>query len=327
MNARINVKGKKILFFGIGFYDYESSIKKELEQQGAIVTFFLDRSLWRRSGLLNKISKLPFISIDRISKNYHARILKNIAADSFDYVFVIKGDGLTDIFLSSLRKKLSNARFIMYQWDSLNRVPSAVRQLKYFDKIFSFDRIDCLNNPTLYFRPLFFRDCGNLTASHEKYDMVFIGWLHADRLPIIEKITEWAALKRLNTFFYLYTGIVTYLKNYKNNKSNFLFLRKMPYKKALQINSSAKVILDFPHQLQCGLTMRTIEAVGMGKKLITTNKDVVNYDFYGTENILVIDENLIGLHAGFFNKPYSQLPQSVVEYYKLSRWVSDVFSA
>ena len=70
--------------------------------------------------------------------------------------------------------------------------------------------------------------------------------------------------------------------------------------------------------------MRTIEMIGMKKKLITTNKDIVNYDFYRPSNICIIDKNEIRIDQDFLESPYEELPDSVYEKYSLHQWVLDV---
>ena len=42
---------------------------------------------------------------------------------------------------------------------------------------------------------------------------------------------------------------------------------------------------------QVGLTIRTFEALHLKKKLITSNKNIMKYEFYTPNNIYVIDEN------------------------------------
>ena len=52
-----------------------------------------------------------------------------------------------------------------------------------------------------------------------------------------------------------------------------------------QLFLNSRCILDSPQAGQLGLTIRVLEALGAKKKLITTNKDIKNYDFYKEENI------------------------------------------
>ena len=48
---------------------------------------------------------------------------------------------------------------------------------------------------------------------------------------------------------------------------------------------SSRAVLDIQHFKQTGLTMRTLETFGAGKKLITTNHEVKKYDFYDESRV------------------------------------------
>jgi hypothetical protein len=63
----------------------------------------------------------------------------------------------------------------------------------------------------------------------------------------------------------------------------------------------------------------------MNKKLITTNPDIINYDFYNPNNIQVIDGENIRFDAKFFNVPYEPIPEMIYNKYTLSDWVDVVF--
>ena len=39
-------------------------------------------------------------------------------------------------------------------------------------------------------------------------------------------------------------------------------------------------VLDIEHPKQVGLTMRTFEVLASGRKLITTNRSIINHEFY-----------------------------------------------
>jgi hypothetical protein len=69
------------------------------------------------------------------------------------------------------------------------------------------------------------------------------------------------------------------------------------------------------------------EAMGYHKKLITTNKEIVNYDFYDPANIFVIDDNEdISIPDAFFETPYKKLPPEVYNKYTVSAWVDTILS-
>ena len=98
----------------------------------------------------------------------------------------------------------------------------------------------------------------------------------------------------------------------------------MPFKNVYEIYDQAKCVIDIESAKQCGLTMRTIEMIGLRKKLITTNKDIVNYDFYHEDNILVVDRNNFVLDEAFIDRPYYHLDEQIYEKYSLSHGIMEV---
>ena len=99
----------------------------------------------------------------------------------------------------------------------------------------------------------------------------------------------------------------------------------MSQDKIIEIFDNSKVVLDINHPLQFGLTMRTIECIGAEKKLITTNKNIKDYDFYNPNNILIIDRENINIDMSFFEKEYQTLPDELYKKYSLTNWLRNIF--
>lgn len=53
----------------------------------------------------------------------------------------------------------------------------------------------------------------------------------------------------------------------------------------------SKAQIEIQHPSQKGLTTRAFESLGTKTKLITTNPAIRQYDFYNSNNILIIDRN------------------------------------
>jgi predicted alternative tryptophan synthase beta-subunit len=62
--------------------------------------------------------------------------------------------------------------------------------------------------------------------------------------------------------------------------------------------------------------------MGLHKKLITTNSDIKNYDFYDENNILIIDTKKPVIPIEFIKKPYIQIPEEIISQYKVSDWAN-----
>ena len=96
-------------------------------------------------------------------------------------------------------------------------------------------------------------------------------------------------------------------------------------KELSEIVSESKVILDVNDIKQQGLTIRTLETLLAGKKIITTNADIINYDFYNPENVCVIDREHIQIPKNFFEKKYVPIEYKILKKYTAEGWVRDVF--
>lgn len=113
-------------------------------------------------------------------------------------------------------------------------------------------------------------------------------------------------------------------KDFKNVTSKEINYRMVPFEKLYKVYAKSKCIVDVENPGQHGLTMRSIEMLGLRRKFITTNKDIVNYDFYNSNNILVIDRNDPVIDFSFFQKPYETLASEIYEKYSLSNWIVEV---
>ena len=89
------------------------------------------------------------------------------------------------------------------------------------------------------------------------------------------------------------------------------------------VYETSRCVLDSAQDGQLGLTIRVLEALGAKKKLITTNEDVINYDFYQPENIYVYDGK-IDLENVFFTHEYKEVSEEVYEKYSLRRWLKEI---
>ena len=72
----------------------------------------------------------------------------------------------------------------------------------------------------------------------------------------------------------------------------------------LDILKKSKAVIDCPIPNQNGLTMRTFEALALNTKLITTNKNIKEYEFYTENNIYVVDDETEAIPTDFFIKPF-----------------------
>lgn len=328
------LKNKKILFIAPSFFGYEHKIAKKMVDLGAKVDFYDERSIanYYSKALLKIFPQIFYLK----SIKYYNCILKKIYANNYDYVFVIKCEMMPIETIIKMKSLFTNAIFCLYLYDSLKNIKNIRNKLRYFDRVLSFDRIDTENHKNIIFRPLFFLDDYRRTKEDPvenkyEFDISFLGTIHSDRFAIIKEIRkicdDWGL--KFFSFQYLQSGFMYYcykiLKNeFRETSKNDFNYEKLESVNIAEIVDKSKVILDIQHPQQTGLTMRTIEMIGMNKKLITTNQDIKNYDFYDPYNILVIDRKNIKIPKEFFDAEYRPIDEKIYEKYYIESWINDI---
>lgn len=333
IHSTFNLKGKKILFLSVQTFNLEKEIIKKLEEYGAIVTYYDERP--NNHNLTKGLIRLNKKFLQSIINHYYNSIITNIEGEIFDFLFINRAEVVPEEFLIKFIKKQPQCIRIFYTWDSFKNHNHAVSLLKYFHKSFTFDRIDAQKYEIL-FRPLYFMDTYRISYSpqeEKKYDVIFLGTAHSDRYIISNKIANWCYQHNLNIFFYYYipSKFVYFYKKFFDSTFKEFDFKKLKFQ-SLSINEiidlykNSFTILDINHPNQTGLTMRTFEAIGLKKKLITTNQDIIHYPFYNPNNIYIIDRNNINLDKSFFCSPYQDIDPDLYETCSIDGWVKDIFS-
>lgn len=326
-----SIYGKNILFFSPAFFNYENIIAEKMRQMGADVDMYDARSVI--SSLSRALIKLSPVFFRNRTIKYYESIIEQNKEKKYDYIFIIKCDMTPDVILQRLKQIYPDAKLCLYLWDSVANSRGIIKKFKYFDTIHSFDMNDCEKYSELKFRTLFFADQYRKppVSSNYKYDISFIGTIHSDRYRIISQIQSIAKKHGLNCYWFLYLQSEFMFYFYKFTKREFRKANKLCFsfeKKSItdiaKVIDESKIVLDIQHPKQSGLTMRTIEMIGMNKKIITTNKNIIKYDFYNPENIAVVDRNDIEISNDFFCKAYCPIPEGIYENYSLKNWILDV---
>ena len=65
--------------------------------------------------------------------------------------------------------------------------------------------------------------------------------------------------------------------------------------------------------------------LGARKKLITTNKNVVDHDFYHPKNIHVVDRSKINIEPSFLDQEYLEIDEKIYSKYSLHNWIQTLF--
>lgn len=333
--------GKKILFFSTAFFGYENKIIDKLNETGATVVYYNERSVtkaWERA--LLKLSP-NFFWLK--TYKYYQEIVNSNKNENYDYIFWNGITMLNKKIVHMIKKAFPDSILIMYLPDSIQNKRWIASLFDEFDKVITFDRMDYVyykvykKRKNIYFRPLYYADCyceKKSEKSDYKYDVCFIGTIHSDRYKIINELKQWSKDNdiKLYTYCYLQGRFVFYIyklikKEFRDARLTDFKFNKLDSKAIVDIVKKSKSVIDMQYPLNTGLTMRTIEMLGLNKKLITTNSDVKKYDFYNEDNIYVIDRKCVIFSKKFFHVPYRDVPLTIYEKYSLESWLIDIFEA
>ncbi len=325
------MENKRILFIAPLFFDYYSEIINELTIMGYEVDYICDApnnsNITKAIGRINK--RLIYFSTRKYFKN---NVWKKIRNNKYNKVFVICG--MTFSFSPNMLEKIKNnnpeADFIIYQWDSENNLPFVNSIHKYFDRLYTFDRVDYIKNNKYSFLPLFYtrtyEEIGNNNHDY-KYGCSYVGTAHPQKYKDINTMSN--SLQKIIDNQFIYHYMPSKLKyfyhkllspEYKKARFRDFKTNKLSSKDMMHIFENSKIILDAPQSGQTGLTIRTIECLGAKRKLITTNKEIEKYDFYNKQNILIY-EGEIDKNSSFFTNEYVDIDNHIYQKYSLRNWL------
>ncbi|MHA3787232.1 CgeB family protein [Flavobacterium hauense] len=309
----------RIILIAPVYFNYHTLIIKSLEAKGHTVDFLEDKN----SGLSYILSTKSKFLLKRYKEKYEKEVLACLDKGNYDCMIVIGGKTPDSDFWKRINQTYKFKK-ILYQWDSVRNFDYR-SMIPSFDSVMTFDSQDALQLNIPYL-PLFYKQKDKSEVA-EDIDFLFIGIWHSDRIEILDKIAEYANANNLKYYFKVYYPWYSYLYLVHIKKtispSPFLTSKPVPLEETIKYYQRAKCIIDINHPWQSGLTMRTIETIGKGKKLITTNSYITSETFYNPKMIQVIDRKEVKLDSNFFsfNEKYND-----IERLEISNWVNKLLS-
>lgn len=331
-----DLHGKRVLL--IALPGYCDGILKKMKELGADADLINDKP---NEGFICKtLGRYKVGFYQYIINDYYRRKLKPLKDRKYDYILSIRGEYTPIETLELLKNYYPRGKRILYMWDGLGKLNTKGIEDKwpYYDRVYTFDRVDYeAHKNQISFLPLFYYedylpdDFKDPNRKNFTYDLSFVGTGHDDRIRIVKDVMRQCERNSLRCFSYFFVPHpFVYLRdklvnrNYKNVGIRDVRFKMMPFEKLYEIYADSRCVIDIENKGQHGLTMRSIEILGLCRKFITTNKDIVNYDFYNVNNILVLDRNHPVLDMSFFDKPYQRLDERIYQKYSLKNWILEV---
>ncbi|MDB2624717.1 hypothetical protein N9Y10_00825 [Flavobacteriaceae bacterium] len=317
------LEGKRVLFLGYVYFDYHIKITNALIKEGAKVDYFPVMNYNFKYTILRRLSKKMFLNHNR---KHGEGILEQTKNKTYDYVFVIQGHTFPPDFFIKLREQNPKAVFLNYHWDAVRITEfgnSLLDVIPFFDKAYSFDRADCEKHKKLYYLPLFYTD-RNVVKREIKYDIAFVGSVTTyRRYNHVKKVEKYCNENGLTFKYFLLIPFRDYVKfALKGKVMKGVSFKTIPYSQVQEMYAESRVVIDLPNQIQTGLTMRIIEVLADGMKLVTSNPAIKKENFFNEDNIQVLDLDAIHIDKDFIRK---DIPSVDMTGYHIQQWVRDLF--
>jgi hypothetical protein len=175
-----------------------------------------------------------------------------------------------------------------------------------------------------------------------------IGVNHDDRYAILKRVVPALETLKLPCYIKLYVpmgkvpSILSYMELFvyfiSGNKEkielwklyygkyipSFVITKPIPTKDYNDILNSYSCILDTERPEQQGETLRAVWTIAAGKKLITTNKYIVNEEFYDPKQIFIIDRKKPIIPVEFIQRDFKMNDNEKINKLRIDNWVKTI---
>lgn len=329
---------KKILLLTISINGYEEVIKQSLESRGYKVDIYSQLSKIPRTKLnfLKRIIRSLALDLEiGFFKKIHDSMLRDFFRkeidkldEDYDYVFDLVAQSNL-ILIEELKRKYTNSKFILYLWDDFIYQKNIAKIYKEFDRVYSYNLMDC-QKYNLQYRTNFFINDFLCLDEVKEYEIFYVGALRDQQridlvLELIKKFkNENAKLLLLGKF-----NLKNRIKYKRMDEiKNCLIDNPLKLNEIVFYTKKSKILLDIAYKTQVGLGLRPIESIGSKCKLITTNENIKNYDFYNENNIFVLKKDFSNLNElkVFVDKPYIDYSEEIRYKYSIDGFIDEVFN-
>ncbi len=349
---KVDLNKKNILIIMPKFYSYQSKIREDLIARGANVAFYDEEPEKTKFLILKNLESI--FHIKNIFKKFNKELVQQIVAEmpagGYDYFLVIRGNVLTEKTIREIKEKAlkPDAKNIYYSWDSFVNMRHRGTLGRYFDRRATFDSVDVANNSDYELLPLFYSDDFDAekleTPTEYKYDYVSVSAFFPFRYKIFKAFKKANPDKRLCLKIYLAPSVYRgkKLKDPKLVKDldmDIISFESFKPEEIRDMCKNSKAVLDLAHTKQQGLTMRTMETLGIKRKLVTNNIYLRDYEFYNDVNDIIMEDleakadeaERTGDYSAFIlpgeewlDKPYAE-DEVMRKRYSIHAWIDNLF--
>ncbi len=352
---KVDLKNKNILIIMPKFYAYQSKMKEDLVARGANAHFYDEEPEKTEFLILKNIESIFHRKniFDRFNKKLTDKILAEMPAGGYDYFLVIRGNVLNEKTIHEIKLKAlkSTGKSIYYSWDAFANLRHKGELGRLFDWRGTFDSVDAANSDLEYeLLPLFYSDEFDAERiempTEYKYDYVSVSAFFPFRYRYFKAFKKANPDKKLCLKIYLSPSVyrgkkIKDPKLVKNLDMDIVSFEPFSPETIRNLCRDSKAVLDLAHEQQQGLTMRTMETLGIKRKLVTNNIYLKDYEFYNETNDYVLTDlaakadeaEKTGDYSAFvlpdvdwLDEPYAE-DESIRKKYSIHAWIDNLFKA
>lgn len=316
---------KKILLIGLPYHHYTAEIIAAMRAQGHEVVF---HDIQPRDLLMKTLRVTARSTYQRRLDAHHLRILAVERGKRYDMVMFIQVHQMAQGTLAALKRDQPDAEFVLYNWDSISNHDYRPH-LHAFDRAYTFDPQDARAQGIGYL-PLFCIPAFQRLQKREQQRKViyFVG-----NIVSVQRYRAIQAFKRFcqregitfNSYLACTPYVMTWLLRGGHWPSD-VSMQSIDHRRFIDMIETATAVFDFANHQQSGYTMRTMENLCAGKKIITGNPGIKNEPFYSDDRILVFDGlDFSGVKA-FLDQPLNA-PDADFPEFHLSSFVARLVGA
>lgn len=265
----------KKMFYVVGFEKLHEIMWNDIKQMDNAL--FIGQIYTSENKLLHFLKKIHLSNrlnriIDLPGKKlwYKLYTLSNVNFEGREN-YVILTDNRPDYFqkgyLEELKKEYS-LHYVLVYLNPYSTSSKAVLEYKELcDYVFTYDKEDSEKYNFFHFENIYSM-CGDISENDKiENDILFIGSENG-RLDFLYQCFEWFEKEGLKTEF----RITRVPKDKMKHKDKIIFNKPLPYEKVIERIKKSNCILEVINDQRTGTTIRPLEAICYGRKLLSNNK-------------------------------------------------------
>ncbi|NII70156.1 hypothetical protein [Microbacterium ulmi] len=214
-----------------------------------------------------------------------------------------------------IARRYPRKRVILWYWNNASpgSNPALARSQRRIE-LWSFDSEDCARYGMGHNTTYSFMSLSDIDATSD-VDFFFFG-ADKGRAAILDELA--GAITRAGLTHRLW---IAGDESRGVSPSGVAFRSPMSYSAHLTNTARARVIVDVVQAGQSGMTLRPLEALFLGKKLLTNSLDIVHSPLYDPTRVFVFGLDDEAALRSFVETPMVRPTRALLEYYDVAGWI------